>query len=195
MMRLALDEQEAPLVDSDVRDAPNPTALRMQQVYRWLRSLVADLSEEQLRWQPNPTTPSIRFHLFHVARWADDLHQLCTGAEHQIWHAERIAERWGLDPAELGFGESGAKVEDEAAMALPLPGREELLAYCDRVLTAADRALARIGDEEMHRSVTAAGESFALGEAIAGQLSHSARHLGMIECLRGVQGLRGTATV
>jgi hypothetical protein len=39
------------------------------------------------------------------------------------------------------------------------------------------------------------GTTFPLGEEIAGQLSHIARHLGMIECLRGVQGLRGTATV
>ena len=63
----------------DVRDAPNPTAFRMQEAYRWVGEVVADLTEEQLRWQPNPTTPSIRFHLFHIARWADRLHQILTG--------------------------------------------------------------------------------------------------------------------
>jgi hypothetical protein len=180
----------------DFRDAPNPTAFEMQQAYRWVWALVADLSEEQLRWQPNPTTPAVRFHLFHIARWADRLHQLMTGAERQLWHAEGVAARWGLEPTALGYGESGAKVEDEAVMTPPLPERDELLAYCERVLAAADEALATFGDEEMHRMATGIdGTTFPLGEEIAGQLSHTARHLGMIECLRGVQGLRGTATV
>ncbi len=168
----------------------------MQQAYRWVWALVADLSEEQLRWQPNPTTPAVRFHLFHVARWADRLHQLMTGAERQLWHAEGIAARWGLESTALGFGESGAKVEDEAAMVLPLAERNTLLAYCERVLAAADEALAAFGDEEMQRKATGMdGATFPLGEENAGQLSHTARHLGMIEGLRGVQGLRGTATV
>ena len=71
-----------------------------------------------------------------------------------------------------------------------------MLGYCDRVLlVTADGALAAIGDEQMHESVTDAdGQGVVLGEAIADQLSHTARHLGMIECLRGMQGLRGTAT-
>jgi hypothetical protein len=48
----------------------------------------------------------------------------------------------------------------------------------------------------MRRLVTGDnGDASPLGHAIADQLSHTARHLGMIECLRGVQGLRGTATV
>ena len=178
-----------------VRDAANHTAFRMQEAYRWVREVVADLSEEQLRWQPNATTPSIRFHLFHIARWADRLHQLLTGADRQVWHAEGIAGHWGLEPADLGFGESGAMIDDEVAVALRLPEREALLAYCNRVLAAADEALADAGDEEMLRRATDfAGQPFAIGDGIADQLSHTARHLGMIECLRGVQGLRGTAT-
>ena len=109
------------MVDTSVRDAPNPTAFRMQEAYRWVQEVVADLSEEQLRWQPNRTTPSIRFQLFHIARWADDLHQLITGANHQFWHAEGVPARWDLNPSALGLGESGAMVDDEVAMALPLP--------------------------------------------------------------------------
>ena len=139
------------MADTGVRDAPNPTAFRMQQAYRWVRAVVADLSEEELRWQPNPTTPSIRFHLFHIARWSDDLQQEITGADRQLWHAEGIAEGWGLDPDALGGGQSGEMLDDETAMALPLPERDVLLAYCDRVFAAADQALAAVGDEDMRR--------------------------------------------
>jgi hypothetical protein len=182
------------VTETAVRDASNPTAFRMQQAYRWVREVITDLSEDQLRWQPNPTTPSIRFHLFHIARWGDVLLQRLTGGERQLWHAEGIAERWGFDPAALGVGESGEMLDDETAMALPLPQRAVLLAYCDRVFAAADQALAAVGDEDMHRTVTDSdGGSVPLGASIAGQLSHTARHLGMIECLRGMQGLQGTA--
>ena len=183
------------MADTGVRDAPNPTAFRMQQAYRLVQEVVADLSEEELRWQPNPTTPSIRFHLFHIARWGDVLHQRLTGADRQLWHAEGIAQRWGFDPSHLGVSESGEMLDDETAMALPLPDRDVLLAYCDRVFAAADQALGTVGDEDMGRAVTNSdGESTSLGASIAGQLSHTARHLGMIECLRGIQGMRGTAT-
>ncbi len=48
-------------MDRDTQDAPHPTAFEMQQAYRWVWTLVADLSEEQLRWQPNPTTPPSAF--------------------------------------------------------------------------------------------------------------------------------------
>src|SRR3954471_2101724 len=161
----------------------------MQQAYRLVRDVVIDLSEEQLRWQPNPTTPSIRFHLFHIARWGDVLLQRLAGADNQIWHAEGIAQSWGFDPAALGVGESGEMLDDETAMAMALPERKILFAYCDRVFAAADHALAVVGDAEMHRTVTDSdGRSSSLGTSIAGQLSHTARHLGMIECLRGVQG-------
>jgi hypothetical protein len=183
------------MTETEVRDAPHPTAFRMQQAYRLVREVVADLAEEQLRWQPNPTTPSIRFHLFHIARWGDDLQQEITGADRQLWHAERMAEGWGFDPETLGVGESGELLDDETAMALPLPDRDVLVAYCARVFAAADQALAAVGDEDMRREVTDAdGEVTSLGASIVGQLSHTARHLGMIECLRGIQGLHGTAT-
>jgi hypothetical protein len=167
----------------------------MQQAYRLVREVVTDLSEEALRWQPNSTTPSIRFHLFHVARWGDDLQQEITSADRQLWHAEGIAEGWGFDPDTLGVGESGELLDDETAMTLSLPDRDVLVAYCDRVFATADRALAAIGDEDMGRAVTDSdGEATTVGASIAGQLSHTARHLGMIECLRGIQRMRRTAT-
>jgi hypothetical protein len=47
----------------------------------------------------------------------------------------------------------------------------------------------------MRRTVTDSdGRSVPLGVSVAGQVSHTGRHLGMIECLHGVPGLRGTAT-
>ena len=177
------------------RDASDPTVFRMQEAYRWVQAVVADLTQEQLRWQPNVTTPAIRFHLFHIARWADVLQQIVAGTDHQVWHAEAVAQRWGLNPAMLGLGESGALIDEETAMALTLPDRDTLLAYCNRVLAQADTALASVDDEVLRRKNPYGGENPTIAAAIADQLSHTARHLGMIECLRGMQGRRGTASV
>jgi len=41
--------------------------------------LVEDLSEEQLKEQSSTTSPSIAFHVWHVARWADLLQSRMPG--------------------------------------------------------------------------------------------------------------------
>ncbi len=104
-------------------DAPNVVARQLQFVCRWIVEAVAPLSEEQLRWQPHATAPSIRFHLFHIARCADGLQNYIAQGEGQLWKREGFA---GL---------------------------------------------------------------------VADSLEHLSRHLGMIEALKGVQGLSGTATI
>ncbi len=178
----------------DKRDAANRTAFRMQEAYRWTLDVVADLSDAQLMWQPNQTSPAIRFHLFHIARWADVLRQVITGLR-QGWDTEDVAARWGLDPTTLGLVETGAFVDNVVAMAIPFPDREKLFAYCGQVIDPADRALSDIDNVAMEREATDAGQQYVLGALIPDQLSHTARHLGMIECLRGLQGLRGTASI
>lgn len=196
MMPVRRTLQELAMSTSGAGDAASVTAHSLQEVYRWVREIVADLSEAQLGWQPGITAPSIRFHLFHIARWADDLHQLLTGAERQLWHTEGIAAAWGIDPTTLGFAESGAMIPDDVAAAIPFPEKMVLLAYCDRIIAETDAVLAGVTDESIDRLVTnERGKTFPAREAIISQLSHTARHLGMIECLKGVQGLHGTATV
>lgn len=176
--------------------ASNFLAAQLQKTYRWLRAVTFELSEEQLRRQPNLTTPSIRFHLFHSVRWADDLQRLLTGSKQQIWDAEDVASQWGLDPSSLGINQSGATMDEEVAASLPLPRHELLFSYVDAVLHAADEALQSIDDARLAAEVTIEdGQTRRVDRLVTVQLSHASRHLGAIECLRGVQGLHGTATV
>ena len=48
-------------------------ALRVERrlAHQRLLALVADLTDDQLRWRPGPHAPGIGFHLFHLARWAE----------------------------------------------------------------------------------------------------------------------------
>ena len=38
--------------------------------------LVSGLTDAQIWWTPNVTTPSIGFHVWHLARWADYLQEM-----------------------------------------------------------------------------------------------------------------------
>jgi uncharacterized damage-inducible protein DinB len=76
----------------------HPAAAEMQDIYRLTLDAIVDLTDDQLCWQVNPSAPSIRFHLFHIARWADQLQKLISGATEDIWDAEQIAAQWGTRP-------------------------------------------------------------------------------------------------
>jgi len=41
-----------------------------------LLELVSGLTDEQIAWTLNKTTPSVGFHVWHLARWADYLQEL-----------------------------------------------------------------------------------------------------------------------
>ena len=87
----------------------------------------------------------------------------------------------------------------DATTDLPLPGKADLLDYARRAFAATERALAALTDDDLRtpNALEAGGAHAAtptIGDAILTHLTHTNRHLGEIECLRGLQGLRGTAT-
>lgn len=168
--------------------------------------LVEDLSEEQLKEQSSTTSPSIAFHVWHVARWADLLQSRMPvmtaelgkklGEGKQIWDTEGLAQQWGFSGLDLGGAATGMGMDDEVTAALPLPAVERLLDYARRAFEAANRAVDAADDEELRESCTDLyGRETSVAAAIVGHMAHVNRHLGMIEALRGGHGLRGTATV
>lgn len=117
------------------------------------------------------------------------------GAAQEIWSVERLAEGWGLVADSLGFGESGMGLDDMASAALPLPDKAALLDYVARAFAAADRAVGAVDNAQFALPcLDLLGRETTVGGAVLNHLLHASRHLGMIEALRGVQGLRGTAT-
>jgi DinB superfamily len=181
-------------------------AVRLAKTHARLLEIVADLPEDQLRWRASPTAPSIAFHLWHMARWADRVQatipamsaalgqRLGDGAE--IWAALGMAERWGWQGAQLGYGQTGMELSDDMAADLQLPDGPALLAYAGEAFAAADRAFGALDDQLLlERGTDIYGQPNSAVYVLLVHLAHAARHLGMIEALRGAQGLRGTATV
>ena len=162
-----------------------------------LLALVDGLTDEQIIWTPNETTPSIGFHVWHLARWADYLQEMIHGQGSQLWEKEGIAARWDMATASLGYAQTGMSMDDKTAMTLCIPRKNLLLDYARRAFALALQAVERISDAEFYRVYEGLhGQNWHdghIGPIISTWLTHDNRHLGMIECLIGIQGMPGTA--
>ena len=162
-----------------------------------LLDLVGGLTDEQIEWTPNATTPSVGFHVWHLARWADYLQELINGRGSQLWELDGLAERWNMQTKSLGYAETGMEMDEKSAAALRLPEKGALIDYTSRSFAAAQETVAKIGDNEFFDVYECLhGENWHdghIGPIIVTWMTHDNRHLGMIECLIGFQGQSGSA--
>lgn len=181
-------------------------ALRLcQDTHRTVLALAESLDDDQLRWRPAGYSNSIAFHLWHLARESDFLvatilqrvSQLGPdfGDPQEIWVRDGLAAQWGF-PADLAET-VGTGLSDEAAADLPLPPKTELLAYLRRAYEAVEQFMARLDTryprfEDADDAFRARLENIRLNLLVF--LAHDCRHLGMMECLKGLQTGFGSAT-
>ncbi|HRF50866.1 MAG TPA: DinB family protein [Anaerolineales bacterium] len=172
-------------------------ARRYRQNQDGLLELIGGLTDDQIGWSPNETTPSVGFHVRHLARWADYLQELFNGRGSQIWETEGLAGRWNMATQSLGYAQTGMEMDPASAMALRLPRKEVLLDYVSRVFVAAQEAVARLSDDEFFAVYECFhGENWhdgQIGPIVVTWMTHDNRHLGMIECLVGFLGKTGSA--
>jgi hypothetical protein len=166
---------------------------------------VEDLDEASFRTRPGAKAPSIAFHLWHTARWADAFQgrfgsfapQLARfSGRAQIWDARELASAWGLGDA-LGEEATGMGLDDDASAALPLPAKADVASYARAAFAAAEDVFGGIDDGEL---LLPSADFYDQGgwvviDHFGWHLTHASRHLGMMEALRGVSGVEGTATV
>lgn len=164
--------------------------------------LVTRLDEDVLLRRLGPTAPPPAFHLWHMARWADRMQSLASGAvpslgpaHGELWQRERIAAAWRI-AVPLGTFDSGMEMGDETAARLVLPGKAALVDYATLTFAAAQRAFATVRDDDLdRRGKDLYGNEGSVASLLVGHLQHLNRHLGMIEALVGVMGASGTASV
>jgi DinB family protein len=180
--------------------------------HRNVLEAVKELAEDQMRWRP-PRTNSIAFNLWHIARWADHMQSVVgaltpglrerVGPSGEIWTREALAARWGFPAGELGSAETGMGMDEDASAELPLPPKDDLVAYATRAFEAADRSVREVRDDDLTRNAefdpatipwASSSDYGTVAGWILGGIRHDSRHLGMIEALKGSMGLRGTAT-
>jgi len=152
--------------------------------------VVGDLTDEQLAWRPTPVAHSIALTLWHMARTEDgfqnDVHQRGT-----VWANGGFAAKWGYPEKGVGTG-----WDDERAASLPMPGKERLLEYVRAVFAACDEAADKLDDALLNETRASGflGKDGIVGEVLLGSITHGNRCLGEMEYIKGLQGMRGTAT-
>ena len=178
-----------------------------------LTSVTQSLTESQLSFQPqNTRVPSIAWHLWHIARWADRLQAGLSDRSGEMdrsgamanerWVRENLAAEWHLDPFTLAVFEAGSEMKAEFTHLVAQIGKKRLLGYASSAFADFNKRIEKISDEELTLKLrTAANVDYEAG--IPGTLmvmaptntqildellfheGHAARHLGMIEALRG----------
>lgn len=164
-----------------------------------------ELTEDQLSWRPRGYSTSIGFHLWHLARETDYLRAIILernpqlgadfGDATEIWAKEGLAKKWGF-PTELN-ATVGTGLSDEVASVLPVPPKGELLNYLKRSYQSLEDFLRLLDkkyptfdnvDEDLKKKL----QNIRLNLLVF--LSHDCRHLGTMECLKGLQTGFGSAT-
>jgi hypothetical protein len=181
------------------------TLYSFKDIHKVVLNLADDLNDEQLNWKPKGYSTSIGFHLWHLARESDYLKAAILrhnpqfapefGDGKQIWEKESLAQKWGFPE---GLHETvGTGLSDEAAANLPVPKKDELLGYLRSSYEAIEQFIDSLdtkypGFENMDEELRKKIELIRLNLLVF--LSHDCRHLGMMECLKGLQTGFGSAT-
>ena len=174
-------------------------------IHKVVLNLADDLTNEQLNWKPEGYSTSIGFHLWHLARESDYLKAAILhhnpqfipefGDGKQIWETESLAQKWGF-PEDL-HQTVGTGLSDEVAATLPIPQKDELLGYLRGSYEAIECFIEQLdtkypnfenAEEELKKKIEMARLNLLVF------LSHDCRHLGMMECLKGLQTGFGSAT-
>lgn len=182
------------------------TKAEIIQWYRWsldkLLNLLDRVTDEQFFWRLYPTSHSIAYEVWHLARWADhlqsrfysmtpELFQL-FGEPMEIWITEQIGEKWGFTAGQLGHDQTGMEMDDSTAASLSFD-REELMEYTRRAFARALDYVSRV-PESQYALINQHDPTLTVLGVIFSHFSHNCRHLGMIEATLGMQGTKGTAT-
>jgi hypothetical protein len=174
-------------------------------IHKVVLDFAEDIDEDQLRWRPRGYSTSIGFHLWHLARESDYLKVVILertpqlgpdfGQAREIWARENLAGKWGF-PTELN-ATVGTGLSDDVAETLPIPKKDELLDYLRRSYETLEVFIEMLDerypnfenlDEEFKKKL----QNIRLNLLVF--LSHDCRHLGMMECLLGLQTGFGSAT-
>lgn len=185
---------------------PEITLARLTRCHQQILDGAGEMSDAQASTWPQLTAPSVKWHLWHMARWADFVQSILapvTGGEsnhsnvgQQLWDDLGIPDDWGFGERPLGTWGVGTQIPDEESRDLPLPDLSKVAGYARSTFETLESRLSEIDEDTFDLPFRDwHGNDTTVGDATIGYLAHANRHLGMIEAIRGVLGQTGTATI
>jgi hypothetical protein len=176
------------------------TALRFYRLtHERLLKSAEELTTEQFAWSAGPSLHSVAWQLWHSARWDDvfaaHFHMdFGRDPQTQVWERESMAERWHLVSGSLGRRDAGTELSDELNEKIRFPVQKDVIAYA-RLAFAYAEAAVELMPEQLLLDVAAGDKDGDTNlDNVLIYLEHLSRHLGMIESIRGLQGLVGSST-
>jgi hypothetical protein len=169
-------------------------------------ALVVELSEEQFRWRPASGPQSIGWNLWHVAKWDDFMAEALVsrtpslshlGPAHQIWDSRDIANKWGWQTGRLGLLDGGTGMPDDDAAALALPAKQDVVAYATDAFMQLEQVASELDDSLLPEVVPGPiiypsdEKQDTYGNNLVVWLNHTYEHLGTMEAIKGLLGMRG----
>lgn len=160
-----------------------------------IREQLAELTEGELQWQPDPGGNSIGETVWHCARWLDVLNvQLLQNqpAEWELWHVDGWRERTGYDPRGIGYRGVGAITgyTRQEVEALPKLSAGELAEYTDRVCVALRDQLLNMPEGAPEQTAPGLKTRATAYAWIKDLMQGCFGHLGEIHALRAMQERR-----
>jgi hypothetical protein len=149
---------------------------------------VADLTDEQLHWRAGDRGHPAAFVLWHYVRTEDNIINFVLQGRPTVWLEGGYNHKFGLHKAAQGTGMS---LKD--AQNLRLDDKAAWQRYQQGVWEATARFLAGLTDDDLERKVTVKplGEMPMLNAIGNMCLTHGYNHLGELQHLRGLMGLKG----
>jgi hypothetical protein len=161
----------------------------IRSAHEFLEGTVADVTAEQLDWDPPGRAYSIAANYAHVAASEDlGIQRLLRGGE--LLAATTWAGRTGMsEPPPLGPGGDTKAWSRRATVEFPA-----LRQYAAAVYAATDAYLASLTADDLARPLDLSAFGFGRQNALFilnALLSNVSLHCGEISCLKGLQGARG----
>jgi hypothetical protein len=158
-----------------------------------------ELSPEQFKWSGGPSLHSVGWQLWHAARWDDVLaayfhKSLARDPRTQVWERESLADRWSLATGSMGLRDTGTRMSDESAEEIQFPDQKDVVGYARLAFEYVEEAIELIPDDLFLAVAKDDPDSDTTLDNVLIYLEHLSRHLGMIEAIRGLQGLVGSST-
>lgn len=174
--------------------------------HKALLALVDELSEEQFGWRPDRGPQSIGWNLWHVAKWDDFMAEALVartgslshlGPAHQVWNSRRVGSRWGWESGRLGLEDGGTGLAEEEAAALKLPAKDEVVSYAIEAFAHIENVVSELDDSLVPKVVPGPiiypndEKPDTYGNYLVSWMNHGYEHLGTMESIKGLLGMRG----
>ena len=193
---------------TDARQTFGLLARQYHRCHEAALAMVDELSEDQFRWRPSRGPQSIGWNLWHIARWDDYLAEVLVkhtpslghlGPARQVWMVGNIATRWGLDSVDLGLEDGGTSLTDLQAASMTFPSKEAVIDYAAEAFDHLEAILPELDDSLIPQVLpTVTTEAFPThdpyGVTVMEMFRHACEHLGTMQALKGMLGLRGSVT-